>query len=338
MGHAAMRQAILALALIWSALPALAAPFCTGEDLRASLSPRDVQALEGAAEAAPYARGNHWIATRGDRVVHVIGTMHLDDPRWPGVMDVLSPVVAGADLLLVEMTLEEQAAMQDALRRDPARAFITEGPTLPEMLSDGDWTRLSAAMAERGVPGVIASRMQPWLQALTLGLPACALRNPALAEAGLDKRLIDVAAGAGVPVAGLETCDDLHALLTAGSMVEQLDLLMASLPMADRSDDQFATTAAIYFEENAGLAWEFARLQAMRGLDLPAERIEAVLADFEDRLLVQRNRAWMDTILTAPGDRIAVAVGALHLMGENGVLNLLDAAGYRLERAAFARP
>ncbi|MDA0962571.1 MAG: TraB/GumN family protein, partial [Proteobacteria bacterium] len=318
--------------------PAAATSFCAGADLRAEFAPDEVQALDRAAAAAPYGQGNHWIATRGNRVVHVIGTMHLDDPRWPGVMEALSPVVAGADRLLVEMTVEEQDAMRDTLARDPARAFITEGPTLPEMLSDRDWTRLSAAMADRRVPAVIASRMQPWLLALMLGLPTCALRNPAPGEAGLDKRLMEVAAAAGVPVAGLEAFDDLHGLLTAGSPVEQLDLLMASLPMADRSDDQFATTAAIYFEENAGLAWEFARLQAMRGLDLPAERIEAVLADFEDRLLVQRNRAWMDTILTAPGDRIAVAVGALHLMGENGVLNLLDAAGYRLERAAFARP
>ena len=333
-----MRLAALALALIWTALPAFAAPFCTGQDLRAELSPEDAQALGRAAAAAPYGTGNHWIATRGDRVVHVIGTMHLDDPRWPGVMEVLTPVVAGADRLLVEMTTEEQAAMQDTIRRDPARAFITEGPTLPEMLSETDWQLLSAAMADRGVPGIIAAKMQPWMQALTLGLPACALRNPALAEAGLDKRLMEVAADAGVPVAGLETFDDLHALLTAGSMEEQLDLLIASLPLAHRGDDQFATTAAIYFEENAGLAWEFARLQAMRGLDLPAARVDAVLSDFEDRLLVRRNLAWMDAILTAPGDRIAVAVGALHLMGETGVLTLLEQAGYRLERAPFTRP
>lgn len=333
-----MKQALLALALIWAAMPAQAAAFCTGEDLRAGLSPEDAQALDRAAAATPHGQGNHWVATRGSRAVHVIGTMHLDDPRWPGVMNALTPVVAGADLLLVEMTAEDQAAMQDTIRSDPARAFITEGPTMPDLLSEADWQLLSAAMADRGVPGIIAAKMQPWMQALTLGLPACAMRNPALAEGGLDKRLMDVAAGAGVPVAGLETFDDLHALLTAGSMVEQLDLLIASLPLADRGDDQFATTAAIYFEENAGLAWEFARLQAMRGLDLPGERVDAVLADFEDRLLVRRNQAWMDTILTAPGDRIAVAVGALHLMGEDGVLNLLAQAGYRLERAPFARP
>lgn len=333
-----MRQTILVLGLIWAALPAAAMSFCAGTDLRDELSPAEAQILAQAGAAAAYGRGNHWIATKGTRVVHVIGTMHLDDPRWPGVIEVLTPVVAGADRLLVEMTPGEQAAMEASLQRDPALGFITEGPTLPEILPEADWQRLSSAMAERGVPGVIASRMQPWLQALTLGLPACALRNPALAEGGLDKRLIDLATGLGVPVAGLETFEDLHALLSAGSMEEQLDLLMASLPMADRGDDQFATTATIYFEENAGLAWEFARLQAMRGLDLPPERIDAVLADFEDRLLIRRNRAWMDTILTAPGEHIAVAVGALHLMGQDGVLNLLEQAGYSLERAPFARP
>ena len=37
------------------------------------------------ARRVPYATGNHWIATRGDQVVHVVGTFHLSDPQMDGI-------------------------------------------------------------------------------------------------------------------------------------------------------------------------------------------------------------------------------------------------------------
>ena len=212
------------------------------------------------------------------------------------------------------------------------------GPTLPEILSEEDWERLSAAMAERGLPGFMAAKMQPWMQTLMLGMPACAITNPALAKAGLDMRLMQAARAADVPIRSLEGFDELYALIAGGTVEEQLDMLMASLPFAGDSEDQFATTAALYFEENTAAAWEFARIMAFQRADLPADEVEALLAEFKGKLLDTRNRAWMDPILAAEESRIAIAVGALHLMGDTGVLNLLSQAGYTLDRAAFSPP
>ena len=59
------------------------------------------------------------------------------------------------------------------------------------------------------------------------------------------------------------------------------------------------------------------------------------VAAFEGDLLVGRNRAWMPRILDHPGDTVVVAVGAAHLSGEDGVLQLLEHAGYRLDRGPF---
>ena len=328
-----MRRWLLSLPFL--ALGHQAAAYCTGQDLLPTLTPAETAQIETALAATPYARGNHWIATRGTQVIHVIGTMHLDDPRWDPVVAQVLPIVSGSGRLLVEMTDEDQAEMQRALAAQPEKVFITHGPTLPELLSEEDWQRLSSVMAERGLPGFMSAKMQPWMQTLMLGMPACALQNPELAKNGLDLRLMRAAREAGVPVASLETFDELFALLAEGSTEDQLRILMASLPFAEGAEDQFATVSGLYFREDNAAAWEFARIMAYRGLDLPADEIEAMLEEFRVKLLDIRNRAWMYDILAAGEDRVVVAVGALHLMGETGVLRLLEEEGYSLSRAAF---
>ena len=331
-----MRRWILSLAFLCAGTSAQAA-FCTGTDLRDTLTDAERTTIAEAMESTLYARGNHWIARKGSQTLHVIGTMHLDDPRWGPVMAEIAPVITQADLLFVEMTDEDQMAMQRALAEQPEKVFITEGPTLPEILPESDWQRLSAAMAERGLPGFMAAKMQPWMQTLMLGMPGCAIANPELAKRGLDMRLMTAAREADVPVRSLEGFEALYELIADGTVEEQLDMLMATLPFASDSEDQFITTARFYFDEDTAAAWEFARIISYRRSDLPPDEIEALLEEFKSKLLDTRNRAWMDPILAAQEDNIVIAVGALHLMGEDGVLNLLDQAGYTLERAAFTR-
>ena len=331
-----MTRWVLSFALLFAGSAAQAA-FCTGTDLRDTLSTEERATIAQAMEDTPYAAGNHWIARKGSQTIHVMGTMHLDDPRWDRVLPALVPVVEAADPLFVEMTDEDQTAMQRALAEQPEKVFITEGPTLPELLPEADWQRLSAAMAERGVPGFMAAKMQPWMQTMMLGMPGCAITNPELAKGGLDMRLMGAGREAGVPVRSLEGFEELYALIADGTIEEQLDMLMATLPFVDDSEDQFITTARFYFDEDTAAAWEFARVISLRRSDLPAEETEALLSEFKTKLLDTRNRAWMDPILAAEEDTIVVAVGALHLMGETGVLNLLEEAGYALERAAFTK-
>ena len=329
-----MTRWILSLAFAFAASASHAA-FCTGTDLRDGLSDAQLTQLETAKDRMPYGEGNHWIATKGPQTIHVIGTMHLDDPRWGPVMAAVEPVVQSADLLFVEMTDTAQMEMQQALAAQPEKVFITEGPTLPELLPEADWQRLSSAMAERGLPGFMSAKMQPWMQTLMLGMPGCAIANPELAKRGLDMRLMTSARAADVPVRSLEGFEELYALIADGTVEEQLDMLMASLPFAGDSEDQFITTAALYFNEQTAAAWEFARVMSYERTDLPAGEIEALLAEFKTKLLDTRNQAWMTPILAASEERIVVAVGALHLMGADGVLQYLEDAGYRLERAPF---
>src|SRR5690606_30024540 len=115
-----------------------------------------------------------------------------------------------ANALLVEAGPQEERALAAALADDPSLMTDATGPTLPERLAPDEWDRLAAAMEARGIPAVIASRMQPWYVATMLGLSPCMIQQAAGGDTGgLDQRLIAEAAKAGTPVRALEPWDTL---------------------------------------------------------------------------------------------------------------------------------
>ena len=71
----------LFLTVFFLLLPASLWAACTGTDLRTTMTPQERAGLEARITAMPFAEGNHWIARRGSRTVHVIGTLHVNDPR-----------------------------------------------------------------------------------------------------------------------------------------------------------------------------------------------------------------------------------------------------------------
>lgn len=321
--------------MITALLPTLGMAECNGRDLRATLSETEAAELDAFRAKTPFGTGNRWVARRGAQEIQIVGTMHLNDPRWPEIVARIRPALKGAELLMIEMTDDEQARMKRAMSQDPSRAFITQGPTLPDRMSDVDWQRLSDAMAKRGMPSFMVAKTQPWFLSLMLGIPACVLSQGEAGQNGLDKRLIEIAQETGIPSVGLERHEDLFAIFTEQSIDAQLRLLLASLPMAEQSDDQFATVVARYFDQDNAGAWAMADIIAQRGGGIPDAELDAMMNDLRERLLDRRNAMWMDKILPRTERHIFIAVGALHLMGEAGLLHALQEAGYQIERLPF---
>ncbi|SIS50755.1 TraB/GumN family protein [Phaeovulum vinaykumarii] len=325
----------LALALAGAgAAPARA--LCAGADMLAELPAADRAAIERAAAQAPYAEGLMWRATRGTAQITLLGTYHFADPRHDALVAAAAPVLRGARRVLMEASPEDQAALQAALARDPSLMFTMTGPTLPERLSAQDWARLSAAVEARGIPAILAAKFKPWYVAMTLALSPCAMAEQGAGAKGLDERLMAAAAEAGVPVAGLEPFDTVFKLFGELSPQDEVDLILASLGMAERADDYTATLARAYFAQKIWLIWEFGKFDTLRHSGLSRDRAEAQIAVTQDILMDRRNAAWIAPMVAAAEEGpILVAVGALHLPGPGGVLARLAAEGFRIERLAL---
>ncbi len=315
-------------------LPAMAHAACEGRDLRADLTPDAQAELALALEGFQYPEGNHWIATKGDTVLHLIGTLHTNDPRMDAVAQRLEPTLSQADAFYFEVTKDEMSAFEKKLVKDLSPVLITSGPTLIEMMSEEDWAALSDSLAERGIPGWMAAKMRPWFLSIMLGIPPCMTQDPE-ADYGMDARLTDMAEAHGIPQHSLEQIDELMAMFDHHPIEKQVQSLVRMAGAFESGEDQLATMVNAYLEEKHGEIIQFARLQGLETSGLSQEIFDEEWDGFEQQLLVERNNNWMRHILDIQDQTAVIAVGAGHLGDEHGLLSLLDQAGYTLERAAF---
>ena len=316
--------------LLLAATPALAQ--CKGENLIDSLPP-DIRAdITTRAAAAPFAEGNLWRATRGGQEVTLVGTYHLADPRHAGLMVTLGPLLDAADTLLVEAGPEEEKALMDLMGRDPTVLVAPEGPTLAEALPKEEWQRLAQAMRDRGLPPFMASRFRPWYVTMLLSIPPCAMAT-ATERTGLDQRLIERAEAAGKPVRALEPFDTALKLFDHMGPEAQLSMIRATLALEARAEDQMATLTATYFGQRSRLLWEYQRMISLTLPGMTPAEAEAEFAAMEESLVNARNRSWIPVIEAAAAEGpVFVGFGALHLGGEQGVLNLLAQNGWTVTR------
>lgn len=312
-----------------------AAADCVGQDLIATMAEADRADLLARSHAVPFAQGNFWRATKGGQEITLLGTYHMDDPRHGETLARLVPAFDRAKTVLVEAGPKEMSALKARLGREPGLMVITEGPTLPEQLSPEVWDQLSAAMAARGVPGFMAAKMQPWYLSMILSIPPCALQ--AMGEdRGLDAMIMAEAAARGLPVTALEPYDTIFDIFAALSPADQLSMITASLALEDRSEDLSITMSEAYFAEEPRLIWDFNQDQALTVPGASPDQVAHEFAVMEEAMMIRRNRAWIP-VLTAAAQKgpVLAAFGALHLSGEAGVLALLKAEGFTVERLTF---
>lgn len=333
-----MARLLTVMMALWLALAglALAAPGCVGDNLLDSLPVDRRAAIAMAVDRVPYHQGLLWQAEKGDQRITLVGTYHFGDPRHVATLARVSAALAAADTLLVEAGPEEEARLTEALMHDPSLMVNAAGPTLPERLSDAEWETLSTAMAARGSPAMVTAKLRPWYVAMMLGVSPCMLQ--AMAETGetggLDHMLIASAQQQDVPVQALEPWDTLFSLFGGLSPTEEEDMLRAALPAAEYADDYAVTLTEAYFSGDVWTIWEFGRFDAYANSGLSKAQVDAQMQLAQDRLMDQRNRAWIGPLARAAqkasmrGKGIVAGFGALHLPGENGVLRLLERAGW----------
>lgn len=325
-------RSVAALFLSLVALPASAA--CSGESYLDRMTAGQQMQLSAAVADMPYAEGLIWTATKDSAAITVVGTMHIYDPRLEDLRTKLAKTITGADLVMLEATPEEEAKLQNLITTDPGRLFIVDGPTLPELVDEETWQLIASAASERGIPPFMAAKMQPWYLSLTLAVPSCAMSDMMQGVRGLDHMIMQDAEAAGVPMQAVEPYTTLFDLFEDDSFDEQIDMLRVSMLVPDLQEQMFVAMLDRYFAEDIGRLWEMSRIAMSDVPDLDPVEANAMFDEMEDALLKTRNRNWIPVITEASEthDNILLAVGAGHLIGNEGVLRLLENEGWTITR------
>ncbi|KJZ19239.1 TraB/GumN family protein [Loktanella sp. S4079] len=326
-----LRSAAIAF---FTAIGASASAACIGDSYIDTLTPVEHDQFDAAVQAIPFSQGVIWTATKAQKNLTIIGTMHIYDPRLDGIFAQISDDIAQADLILVEATPEDQAAVQQLVVTDPGKLFLTDGPTLPELLDDETWTLLSNAASERSIPSFMLAKMQPWYASMMLAMPSCAMADVIAGRRGLDHMIMDKAAEANVPLQSLEPYDTLFSLFQSEPMDEQIEALRMSLLRPDTQQQVFVAMLDSYFAQDIGGLWQISRFALEDLPSLDTDEAAALFDETQRVILDDRNHNWMPVIAQATDahNNVVVAAGAAHLLGENGIINLLQSEGWTVAR------
>lgn len=303
---------------------------CDGPSLADSLTKAESQAIAAETATIPYPEGIFWTATRDDRRIDLIGTMHIYDPRLDALRDRSLPLLEAAEVLFVEATRVEEAEMEATILAEPQRIFVMDGPTLPERLPEDEWQALAEAAEARMVPAFLAAKMRPWYLTIVLAVPPCAMPDMIEGRRGLDHMLLDDAAEMNLEARALEPWETVLGLFAESPEADQLDMLRLSTGPPELQTEAFVAMLDGYFAGRIAEIWAMSRIAGYRIPGLDPAKADALMVSTEELLIVLRNRAWIERLEATDEARIAVAVGALHLPGEEGLLRLLEDRGWQI--------
>ena len=139
-------------------------------------------------------------------------------------------------------------------------------------------------------------------------------------------KLANVAKKNGIQVVGLESLDGQLKALSSGQPDNQLEMLRAGLAYVERSDDLVETLIQLYLKREIGATWPF-QIALAEKAGVSADAYEG----FRTRIIVERNRKMRDAAipLLEKGGAF-IAVGALHLPYDDGLVALLRKSGFEV--------
>lgn len=268
-----------------------------------------------------------WKVTGSEgRELYLLGSFHLlkaDD--YPLSADVEQAFQA-SQRLLFELSPEEMNS--PALPALMLRAAVRkDGRQLKDELDADTWSRLGAYASANAIPLDRLAGMKPWFVGLSISLAQMA-KQGLDAQAGLDRYLMGRANAAAKPASGLETGASQIAMLDAMDSLEQRQLLREALEQVDKGDAESARMHEAWRRGDDALLWK----------DM-AQQMKRSYPQLYQRINVDRNNAWLPQLeqrLKEGQGATLVVVGALHLLGSDGVVEKLRARGYAVERICSA--
>lgn len=273
-------------------------------------------------ETRPYAQGLLWrIESPAAPASYVFGTVHVSDVRVQAVVrDMLGTVgpLDSISLEIVQTPAEMAAASQ--------RMFTVNGPTLSQRVGAQMFAKTVAFAAPYGINANALERFKPWAVAVILSLPVSELRAQAAGQLNSEKMLESHAANNQIALYGIETVDEQLRLFDGLAEAKQVEMLRLAVQYGDIVDEVFARLVTAYLAQDLN--------EIYRLMEEMAVGQQANLQDFFEReLIAERNRRMVERIQPRLADGNAlIAVGALHLPDEVGILRLLEQRGYTIAR------
>jgi len=319
---------------------------CQGVDLRSTLEASDLEKISKQAASIPNSQGRFWkIEKQGLPPSWLIGTMHVADERVRQLTKAEREAFVSASTLALELDeiLEmPEAGLLQILQDYPQIFTYQESDVLKKTLPTPQFALFEETLKKRGLSYALLSRTKPWLIWMMLAVPPCMVAQQEIGRVAFDVHLGRLAQEDGKQIVGLEEMQEQLEAIDALSLNYYITSIIQLGALHDRLDDYYETMLSLYLDGDIGTIMPMMEMLMARDLDemglgdaeMPSK---ADMLSFETVLLDERNAimAARAAPLLEQGNSF-IAVGALHLVGETGLVEQFRRMGYQLTKIEYS--
>ncbi|MCI0627339.1 MAG: TraB/GumN family protein [Acidobacteria bacterium] len=261
-----------------------------------------------------------WKVTSKENAIYLLGSVHILKADAYPLSKAIESAFTGSKKLVLEVSLDAMNS-PSAQQLILTKSLLPEGKTLKEALSPETFRLVQQRAESLGLPMTALQRMKPWF--LSLSLTVMKMQQLGYdAKFGVDKHFFDRATKETKEVLSLETPDFQINLLDSLPAKTQEASLLQTLRELDQFESEF---------DQIIRAWVLGNEKKLE---------ESLLESFKEypdvyeKLINERNRNWLPKIeaFLKDGNHVLIIVGAAHLVGRDGVIELLKQKGYAVEQ------
>ena len=266
-----------------------------------------------------------WRVSDADNSLYLLGSFHALKPGDYPLSQTVTDAYADAELLVFEIA-PEQLQSPELAAQMLQDATLPANQSLQGMLPEKTWlSLLQWQKLNPDKPLASLQRLKPWYAALIIANTQSKSQGfeP---ELGLDQHFMSQAKSVRKPSIGLEQMQQQIALFNSMKPAAQLELLQEALQDSGKPRNSELEQLRVLWK--AGDARELEKITVTK--------MKKEYPELYRSINVERNQAWLpqlQRLLDEERDKDAmVVVGALHLLGPDGLVQQLQAKGYKVER------
>ena len=247
------------------------------------------------------------------RSSYLFGTMHVLCADDATVSDSLKLVIKYCDRIYFELDMDNMAELMGAMKY----LRMNDGQKLSELLTKEEYARVETYFKNNAVPLPLAmmNRFKPYFISSMIGeqMMNCSQKN------GMEELIMRESKQYPKEIRGLETTEFQASIFDSIPYEKQAKDLVNYIDSIDSYKQVTMEMVEVYREQN------------LDKMDTLMHKSDPGMDEYMDLLLYGRNRHWVEQMPALMKKQcILFAVGAGHLPGEQGVINLLRKKGYKV--------
>ncbi|MCQ8886535.1 TraB/GumN family protein [Pseudoalteromonas agarivorans] len=252
---------------------------------------------------------------------YLFGTVHVGDASMKGLPEKVTTAIDQSEQVVVEVDISKLTPLQMQQRSMPFM-MLKDGKTLQTELSKQNYNKLKDYFAKKSIDIAMFNGLKPW--AVMVTMMQIEFQNAGFSDqTGIDKQVLAYAKKQNITIGELETLEQ---------QLQMFDgMALLSNEMIEETFEQLADINTYFIKlVNAWKNGDMDTLTEYYNMSFDESNYGEIS---EQVMLVNRNNKWVEQLVPRlTNEKLFIAVGALHLPEQHGLIKQLTDAGFTITR------